>query len=38
MGIEEELWFTITPGLSRRVHPVMLTDLDFVEDFALMSD
>ena len=29
---------TITPRLSPRVHPVMLTDLDFADDIALISD
>ena len=38
MGREEELGFTITPRLSRRVHPVMLTDLDLADDIALICD
>ena len=37
-GREEELGFTIIPRLSHRVHPVMLTDLDFADDIALISD
>ena len=37
-GREEELGFTITPRLSPRVHPMMLTDLDFADDIALISN
>ena len=35
---EEKLGFTIVPRKSRRVHPIVLTDLDFAEDIALISD
>ena len=38
MGRELELEFTITPRLSRRVNPLMLTDLDLADDIALLSD
>ena len=38
VGREEELGFTITPRLSRRVHPVILTDLDFADDIAIISE
>ena len=37
-GREEELGFTIVPRRSRRVHPIFLTDLDFADDIALISD
>ena len=37
-GREEELGFTIVPRRSRRVHPIVLTDLDFADDIALISD
>ena len=37
-GREEELGFTIVPRRSRRVHPIVLTDLDFSDDIALISD
>ena len=37
-GREEELGFTLTPRRSRRVRPIMITDLDFADDIALMSD
>ena len=36
-GREEELGFTLVPRQSRRV-PVMVTDLDFADDIALISD
>ena len=35
-GREEEIGFTITPRLSPRVTPMMLTDLDFEDDIALI--
>ena len=38
VGREEELGFTLVPRRSRRVHPVMVTDLDFADDIALISD
>ena len=37
-GHEEELGFTIVPRRSQRVHPIVLTDLDFAGDIALISD
>ncbi|XP_072170850.1 uncharacterized protein [Diadema setosum] len=37
-GKEEELGFTLVPRQSRRVPPVMVTDLDFADDIALISD
>ena len=37
-GKEEQLGFTITPGKSRRVRPVIQTDFDFADDIALVSD
>ena len=37
-GREEELGFTLIPRRSRRVHPVIITDLDFADDIALISD
>ena len=37
-GREEELGFTLVPRRSRRVRPVMVTDLDFADDIALISD
>ena len=37
-GREEHLGFTINPRRSRRVGPVMVTDLDFADDIALVSD
>ena len=37
-GCEEELGFTIVPRRSRRVHPIVLTDLEFADDIALISD
>ena len=37
-GREEELGFTLVPRRSRRVHPVVATDLDFADDIALLSD
>ena len=35
---EEELGFTLVPRRSRRVRPIMITDLDFADDIAPMSD
>ena len=37
-GKEERLGFTIRPRRSRRVGPVNITDLDFADDIALLSD
>ena len=37
-GREEHLGFTINPRRSRRVGPLMVTDLDFTDDIALVSD
>ncbi len=37
-GREEQLGFTINPRRSRRVGPLMITDLDFADDIALVSD
>ncbi|XP_072178317.1 uncharacterized protein [Diadema setosum] len=37
-GKEEELGFTLVPRQSRRVPPVMVTDLDFADDISLTSD
>ena len=37
-GREEELGFTIVLRRSRRVHSIVLTDLDFANDIALISD
>ena len=37
-GREEELGFTPKNRRSRRVKPEMITDLDFVDDIALLSD
>ena len=37
-GREEELGFTIVPRRSRRVHPIVLTGLNFADDIALISD
>ena len=37
-GEEERLGFTITPRKSRRVGPLNMTDLDFADDIALLSD
>ena len=37
-GREEELGFTIVPRRSRRVHPIVLTDLYFDDDIAFISD
>ena len=36
-GREEELGFTIERRRSRRYPPVMVTDMDFVDDIALLS-
>ena len=38
IGKEEQFGFTITPGKSRRVRPVIQTDFDFADDIALVSD
>ena len=35
-GHAYELWFTIVPRKSRRLHPTLLTDLDFADDIALL--
>jgi hypothetical protein len=37
-GREESLGFTIKPRRSRRVGPLNVTDLDFADDIALLSD
>ena len=37
-GREEELGLTLVPRKSRRVHPIMVTDLDYADDIALISD
>ena len=37
-GSEKELGFTIVPRRSRRVHLIVLTDLYFADDIALISD
>ena len=37
-GKEEELGFTLVPRRSRRVGPVMITDLDFADDIGLICD
>ena len=37
-GKEEEFGFTITPQQSRRVRAKMITDLDFADDIALLSN
>ncbi|XP_020903545.1 uncharacterized protein LOC110241963 [Exaiptasia diaphana] len=37
-GKEDELGFTITPRRSRRYPKVVLADLDFADDIALLSD
>ena len=37
-GREEHLGFTIKPRQSRRVGPLNITDLDFADDIALLSD
>ena len=37
-GKEESLGFTISPRRSRRVGPVNITDLDFADEIALLSD
>ena len=36
-GREEQLGFTIIPRRSRRARPVIITDLDFADDIALVS-
>ena len=37
-GREEELGLTLVPRKSRRIHPIMVTDLDYADDIALISD
>ena len=37
-GREEELGFTLQQRLSRRHVPIVLTDLDFADDIALVSE
>ena len=37
-GKEERLGFTIRPRRSRRIGPVNITDLDFADNIALLSD
>ena len=37
-GREEELGFTIVPRRSRRHNPIVITDLDFADDIALISN
>ena len=37
-GHEEELGFSSVPSRSRRLHPTVLTDLDFADDIALLSN
>ena len=37
-GREEQLGFTVNPRRSRRIGPLMVTDLDFADDIALVSD
>ena len=37
-GHEEKLIITIVPRISRRVHPTILTYLDFADDIALLSN
>jgi hypothetical protein len=37
-GREESVGFTIKPRQSRRVGPLMITDLDFADDIALLSN
>ena len=37
-GDEERLGFTIVPRRSRRIGPLNITDLDFADDIALLSD
>ena len=37
-GREEELSFTLIPRKSRRIRPVMITDVDFADDIALISN
>ena len=34
----EQLGFTVNPRRSRRIGPLMVTDLDFADDIALVSD
>ena len=35
---KEDLGFTIAPRKSRRIPPITITDLDFADDIALLSD
>ena len=35
---EDELGFTLTPGMSRRYPKEVLADLDFADDISLLSD
>jgi hypothetical protein len=37
-GHEERLGFTMEPRKSRRIGPHTITDLDFADDIALLSD
>ena len=37
-GYEEQLGFTISPRRSQRQSTITLTDLDFADDIALLSD
>ena len=37
-GNEEELGLTLIPRKSRRIQPIMITDLDFTDDIALIED
>ena len=37
-GKEEELGFTVTPRRSRRIPGKVITDLDFADDIALLSN
>ena len=37
-GREEQLGFTLIPRRSQQVPPVVITDLDFADDIALISD
>ena len=37
-GREEDLGFTVRPTRSRRIGPFNITDLDFADDIALLSN
>jgi hypothetical protein len=37
-GREEDLGFTVKPRQTRRVGPIKVTDLDFADDIAIISD